>query len=316
MKFKFSLSLVFVLFVTFFVNCFAYHIKNGNVGPVASALDKGQDINEKNEEGNTPLMLASRYKQHEMMRLLLGRGAKINETNLKGETALMLSAVWGNLEGVKILLEHGANPNILKPNGDSVLHSATVTGDEEIAFLLIKHGAEVKGNQQTQAGLLYWASHSCSLKLVTYYLGKSINPEWKYLYGYTPLMTVCATYKDAKEAVNPEKIVKLLIEHKANVNARSDAGATPLHAAASAPNFFLAKALIENGAEVNALDNLGETPLMKSVGSGFTYYVEVRVIKLLLLNGADKTVKDNLGKTAYDHATKNRLPNQYLDLVR
>ncbi|MCW7470972.1 ankyrin repeat domain-containing protein [Leptospira kanakyensis] len=316
MKLRFSLSLVFVLFVIFFVNCFAYHIKNGNVGPVASALDKGQDINEKNEEGNTPLMLASRYKQHEMMKLLLSRGAKINETNLKGETALTLSTSRLDLVGVKILLEHGANPNIIKSNGDSALHSATISGNEEIAFLLIKHGADVRGTQQSQANLLYWASHSCSLKLVTYYLGKNINPEWKYLYGATPIMTVCATYKDAKEAVNPEKIVKILIEHKANVNARSDAGTTPLHAAASDPNFFHAKALIENGAEVNALDNLGETPLMKSVGSGFTYYVEVRVIKLLLSNGADKTVKDNLGKTAYDHAVKNRLPKEYLDLVR
>ncbi|TGL88371.1 hypothetical protein EHQ68_11165 [Leptospira congkakensis] len=316
MKLKFSFSLVLVLIVISFVNCFAYHIKNGHISSVTSALDKGQDINEKNEEGNTPLMLASRYKQPEMIKLLLSRGAKIEETNLLGETALLLSAAWGNFDGVKILLEHGANPNILKSNGDSALHSATVLGNEEMAFLLIKHGAEIKGNQQSQAALLYWASHSCSLKLVGYYLGKNINPEWKFLFGYTPLMAVCTSSKASKDAMNPEKIVKLLIEHKASVNTKSSTGEAPLHYAASAPNFFQAKALIENGADVNARDDKGETPLMKSVGSGISSYVEFKVIKLIVLSGADKTAKDKSGKTAYDYAVRHRLPQMYLDLVR
>ena len=54
----------------------------------------------------------------------------------------------------------------------------------------------------------------------------------------------------------------------ADVNARDDAGATPLHLAAGAGHLALAEALLEAGADVNATDLQGRTPTGLAVQAG------------------------------------------------
>ncbi len=58
-----------------------------------------------------------------------------------------------------------------------------------------------------------------------------------------------------------DEITKLLIERKANVNAASTNGMTPLHESARLGTLSVAKLLIEAGANVNAKDKEGRTPL-------------------------------------------------------
>jgi len=55
-------------------------------------------------------------------------------------------------------------------------------------------------------------------------------------------------------------VVKLLLSHGANVNARGRCGRTPLQSAAVIGNEAIVKVLLENGADVNARDYYG-TPL-------------------------------------------------------
>ena len=73
--------------------------QDGDATPLAAAIAKGDiisvkafiaygiDINEKNND-MTPLMLAARYNQIEIITLLLEHGASLKETNTKGFNAL------------------------------------------------------------------------------------------------------------------------------------------------------------------------------------------------------------------------------------
>jgi len=56
-------------------------------------------------------------------------------------------------------------------------------------------------------------------------------------------------------------IVELLLNNKAEVNAKNDRGMTALHWAAHDGNKDVAKLLVDNKADVNATNNIGETPL-------------------------------------------------------
>jgi len=58
-----------------------------------------------------------------------------------------------------------------------------------------------------------------------------------------------------------KKMVELLIDKGADVNARDEAGWTPLHYAAFNGHKDVAELLIAKGADVNAKNDYGETPL-------------------------------------------------------
>jgi hypothetical protein len=79
-------------------------------------------------------------------------------------------------------------------------------------------------------------------------------------YGQTPLHV--AAFNDRLD------VAKLLIEHKADVNAKATNGSTPLHLAAAKGNKDIVEMLIENKADVNAVDNDGWSPTHSAVTWG------------------------------------------------
>ena len=72
----------------------------------------------------------------EVIRLLLAAGADVNHRDKQGNTALMLCR--DDVEQVELLLKAGADPNIRNLEGETALSKSY---DEEIKQILIKHGA-------------------------------------------------------------------------------------------------------------------------------------------------------------------------------
>jgi len=62
-------------------------IAKGDIASVKAFIAYGIDINERSND-MTPLMLAARYNQVEIMNLLIANGASLKETNAKGFNAL------------------------------------------------------------------------------------------------------------------------------------------------------------------------------------------------------------------------------------
>lgn len=89
---------------------------------------------------------------------------------------------------------------------------------------------------------------------------------------------------------NQIKMVKLLIDHGANINTKSN-GDTPLHLAVRYNRVEIIKILLKNGANINIKDKYGNTPLMEVVTYGNN------IMLLLLQNGADVNVRNKNGWT-------------------
>jgi ankyrin repeat protein len=81
---------------------------NGSLEIVKILLDKGADVNTKDNYGSTALMMASRDGRIEVVKLLLSKKADANAKDEDGDTALIKATNEGNTEMMDLLKSHGA----------------------------------------------------------------------------------------------------------------------------------------------------------------------------------------------------------------
>jgi len=263
---------------------------NGDLAGVQAELDKGVDVNAKDENdeaGWTPLHRAAQKGHKEITELLIANGADVNAKEEDGWTPLHYAALNGHKEIAELLIAKGADVNAKEEDGWTPLHYAAYGGHKETAELLIAKGADV--NAKTNNGitpldyaegeiadllrkhggktggefyrdnklrneLLQKAAGDGNIEAVKqqFAAGADVDAKGGMLAG-TPLHY--AAIKGHKE------VVELLIAAGADVNAKDIDEWTPLHRAADAGHKEVAELLIAKGALVNAKDRVGETPL-------------------------------------------------------
>eukprot|EP00281_Chroomonas_sp_CCMP1168_P021765 CAMPEP_0206221394 /NCGR_PEP_ID=MMETSP0047_2-20121206/5390_1 /ASSEMBLY_ACC=CAM_ASM_000192 /TAXON_ID=195065 /ORGANISM="Chroomonas mesostigmatica_cf, Strain CCMP1168" /LENGTH=351 /DNA_ID=CAMNT_0053644123 /DNA_START=107 /DNA_END=1163 /DNA_ORIENTATION=- len=146
--------------------------KSGQTDVVRFLLEKGANVNLRNNEENTALMLAADGGHTDIVRSLLENGAQVD---MKGEwsmggvrvqsgekgTALMLAARKGYSEIVSALLEKGANVDLQSsPSGWTALILSAEDGHTEVVGALLMHGENgAKVDLRTTDGgtALLWA---------------------------------------------------------------------------------------------------------------------------------------------------------------
>jgi len=96
----------------------------GKKEEVEICLNNEIDINSKNEEGHTALMLAASMGRNDTVDFLIDSGADLNLASNNGWTALLWAASRGHLMVVKKLVESGADIDATTPNGWTALEWA------------------------------------------------------------------------------------------------------------------------------------------------------------------------------------------------
>lgn len=92
-------------------------------------------------------------------------------------------------------------------------------------------------------------------------------------------------------------MVKLLLEHGADVNSRNNYGESPLYCAVKSKNDRIVKFLLKNRADVNDRRNDGSTAL-----HGAIEIADMNILHILLEHKADINAKDDKGKSPLSHA--------------
>ena len=127
----------------------ALHIAvlHNNLPVVAALLESDRiNINAKDKDGSSPLMLACDKGFEDIALLLVGhKSIEINAQNKDGHTALILASVkvGGKIKVVQALIDKKANLDIRLRDGRSALVAATMFGHEDIAIKLIEAGSSL-----------------------------------------------------------------------------------------------------------------------------------------------------------------------------
>ncbi|TRX71629.1 ankyrin repeat domain-containing protein [Carboxylicivirga sp. M1479] len=117
---------------------------DGNIGPVEEAIKQGVDIEVRDQNNYTALMLAAYNGHHHIIKLLLDKGAQIDAKENLNRTALMFASTGPFVQAVELLIQSGAEVNAFDnhENWTPVMFAAG-EGQLEVVKLLIANGADL-----------------------------------------------------------------------------------------------------------------------------------------------------------------------------
>jgi ankyrin repeat protein len=132
--------------------------RGGLAGEVRRLLARGVDVNATDKEGNTALINASRWRQLEVVRVLLEAGADTEKKGASGWTALMAAIIMSRLNETELaqeLIQRGADVNARGEYGETVLMLAIKKGHVDIVRVILKRGADLNAkNTSGQTALV------------------------------------------------------------------------------------------------------------------------------------------------------------------
>lgn len=276
-------------------------------------------VDDRDENGTTVLMIASGRGAASFVKELIVRGADVLAQDLDNWSALLFAAKAGHVDIVEILLDNGAEIEHRDMGGWTALMWGSYKGHTAIVSLLLQRGADVQAHGNYHLNPLLWASgrgHTEIVKLLLHTGGAKPNVGDKY--GTTPLVWACR--KGNAEIVDTllkaganvdtagmyswtpllvavsgghQECVSLILERKPNVNALDKDGMTALSIACREGLTEIASALISAGAYVNVQDRASDTPLINAVKGGYRTVVEI-----LLKRHVDVDIQGKDRKTA------------------
>ena len=217
----------------------------GNAETVKLLLERGADVNAKDNDGWTPLQHAAKRGNVEIIKLLLEKGADVNAKSNDGVTALMSAAKRGYMEIIKLLLEKGADVNAnFKGNGTALSLAAEAGQTNAVGFLLDKNANINATNWDGDTALMTAVEHG-KIEVVKLLLarGADVNAANNNLHDTALLAAV---------EKGQTEVVKLLLARKANVNAEGFMGRNALDEAREKGNVAIVQLLQQAGATTSS----------------------------------------------------------------
>ncbi|XP_031636939.1 26S proteasome non-ATPase regulatory subunit 10-like [Contarinia nasturtii] len=125
--------------------------------PYANPIEKVANVNAKDWKNET-LHGAAENGHTNTLKFLIEKGANVDAKNENKETPLHKAAWNGQTDAVKILLESGANVNAEDWLNKTPLHKAASNGQLDIIKILIEKGANTKAGDYYKQTPLHWAA--------------------------------------------------------------------------------------------------------------------------------------------------------------
>ncbi|XP_059470956.1 ankyrin-3-like isoform X1 [Neocloeon triangulifer] len=298
----------------------------GHVTLAEFLLSKGADVNARDDECKTPLILAAFLSSTEMCRLLVDNGADLSAVNKYGDDALHVACLEGKIDNAiyflglnvfsvdkkgqsgrtalhhaaqnghvavsEILLSRGADVNICDNDNITPLIIAVRFSSREMCRFLVDNGADLSAEDNKGNDALHWACLQGKLEIAKYLLLElnCFGTEKKGELGRTALHHAV---QHAHVAV-----AEFLLSNGADINARDNDNCTPLIFAAIVSSTEMCRFLVDKGADLSAVTKYGDDALHMACFRGNLDNVKY----LLGLNGFSVEKKGQHGRSALHFA--------------
>ena len=222
----------------------------------------------------TPLHYAAYYKRGDAMKYLLDCGADVGKQDIEGNTAHLIVSAYHNLgksiELGKILLERGANVNQKNNDNKTPLDIALFQEYNQLTFeefkILLEHGANMNWTNSNDESLVHVAVIQNGMDFLDYLVRDKhveINTARK-MDNWTPLH--CAAFW------NHFEICKYLIEHGADIRAKTECGKTPAQIASDRELIdYMGQASTSKRYRRSLQENYFQTLLQNPTGREYRY---------------------------------------------
>ena len=305
--------------------------RTGSVRAVAALLTAGAAVDAREPMGQTALMWALEERHPDVARKLIEHGADINAMSRGGFTPMLFAARQGDVESAHLLIGKGAR---LDAPVRAAQKEVSTAGSNRL-------GAPAKGllwfgGDDKVTDPLFLAIHSGREKFAVFLVEQGANAKAVDRRGITPLhyalqqgiSSLDGALHDTRYAAldflfrpNMDELVKVLLEHGADPNARilkrvapitnndrptiSLVGATPFILAAATGDVNAMQLLLAKGADPRLTTDDGTTALMAAAGVSRTAdrskeeeQHALAAMKLIVETGADVTAANRNGLTA------------------
>lgn len=274
-------------------------ILNEDKEEIIKLLSKGFNINQ--SIGNTtPLHIATKSGNQEMIQFLLDNEANVNLVNAKNNTPLHMAAMEGKESSFVTLIKANSDLSLKGAFNLTPIEMAIVYGHEELLFNLTPKNLTQINLSKCIALALHLNKHEFLDKFITKY---KIDLNKLNLNGNSLLQLAVKNNKIKdiefllKHRANPtlgkpppiilaaqmgnEEIINQLIS-KDTINTLTAKGSNALFEAVAKGNLKLAEKLISLGIDINKKDLNQMTPLMIAINKN-----DFNMVALLIKNGAN-----------------------------
>lgn len=265
-------------------------------------VENGANVNALSEKGLSPLSEAVSMGDIELSKFLVEKGANFNQKLTSTDRTLLHYA--GSSAVAAYLVSLGIGVNSKDTWGYTPLHTAADTGNLDVAEYLLSNGADINAkitwfirNDDYPIGStpLDIALDNDPESDLTKFLKAKGAKTGRYLPGQLYFEDLGNTEIELFRAVRNGNLTVITkrLRANANVNAKDNAGWTPLHWAAYFGRTWTVKYLIKNGAEINSPSGkyisrnypAGQTPLDVAKAAG-----KDDIVKILLASGGKQGI--------------------------